>query len=281
MELVAPDGFDNYVWHNESTAKSIIANFADTVNVVRVQDANDCWGFDTRMVKALPEPEYELCPDTAVCTGDTVVLDAGADYLEYIWFDDSRFPTYTVRQSGEYWVKVLDGCFWLQDTTAIVYNETPVIAKLDTAIYGQVAIFPEGGTEPYRYALNDEDWQDENVFKKLENGTFIIQVEDFNTCMASDTIMLNSIIDIDVPNFFTPNKDGFNDVWEIEGLDKFPDSMIRIYDRFGKLLIEYKASEPGWNGEYLGKPVSSDAYWYVIEVLPVEKYLKGHITLKR
>ena len=64
-------------------------------------------------------------------------------------------------------------------------------------------------------------------------------------------------------------------------MDKFPDSIIKIYDRYGKLLIEYKASEPGWNGEYLDKPVPSDAYWYVIEVLPLEKMLKGHITLKR
>ncbi len=281
LQLVAPDGFDYYEWHNGSNERSIIANFADTVNFVKVRDGNNCWGFDSRMVKDLPAPEYELSPDAEVCEGDSIILDAGEDYLGYRWFDGSMQSTYTVRESGEYWVSVLDGCFWLQDTTNVTFNETPVIARLDTSIYGQVVIFPEGGTEPYIYAINEGEWQDENVFKKLENGTYILQVEDINTCSASDTIILNTVIDIDIPNFITPNNDGFNDRWEIDGMEKFPDSIIRIYDRFGKLLIEYKASEPGWNGEYLGKPVPSDAYWYVIEVLPIEKFLKGHLTLKR
>ncbi|MCU4154689.1 T9SS type B sorting domain-containing protein [Carboxylicivirga sp. A043] len=281
IELEANDGFDYYEWHNGDIGRYTYANFSDTVNIVKVRDSNNCWGFDTRMVHALPAPDYELCPDTAVCNGDSLLLEAGYDFIEYRWFDDSRFPTYTVKEPGEYWVSVLDGCFWLHDTTTVVYNETPVIARLDTLIYGQIGVLAEGGTEPYEYALNDEAWQEEGLFKELENGTYIVQVRDMNTCMATDTVLLNSMVDIDVPNFFTPNKDGFNDRWEIDGMEKFPDSIIKIYDRFGKLLIEYKASEPGWNGEYIGKPVPSDAYWYVIEVLPLRKLLKGHITLKR
>ncbi|WP_439184301.1 T9SS type B sorting domain-containing protein [Carboxylicivirga taeanensis] len=281
VPLEATAGFEYYEWHNGDVGRFTYANFSDTVNIVSVRDANGCWGFDTKMVHTLPAPDYELSPDTAVCMGDSLLLEAGYDYVDYRWFDDSRLPTYTVKEPGEYWVSVLDGCFWLQDTTTVIFNETPVIATLDTLIYGQIGVLAQGGTEPYVYAINDEEWQDENVFKKLENGTYIVQVKDVNACMAMDTVLLNTLVDIDIPNFVTPNNDGFNDRWEIDGMEKFPDSIIKIYDRFGKLLIEYKASEPGWNGEYLGKPVPSDAYWYVIEVLPLEKMLKGHITLKR
>ena len=281
LQLEATNGFDYYKWHNGDIGRFTYADYSDTVNVVTVRDANNCWGFDTRMVHALPAPDYELCPDTAVCTSDTIMLDAGVDYLEYRWNDGSRFPLYEVTQAGKYWVNVLDGCFWLSDTTTVVYNETPVITRLDTMIYGQIGVLAEGGTEPYRYAINDEEWQEENVFKQLENGRYIVQVQDINLCMTIDTVEINSLVDIEVPNFVTPNNDGVNDRWEIKGMEKFPDSIIKIYDRFGKLLIEYKASEPGWNGEYLGKPVPSDAYWYVIEVLPLMKMLKGHITLKR
>ncbi|WP_289055273.1 T9SS type B sorting domain-containing protein [Carboxylicivirga marina] len=279
--LEATPGFTSYKWHNNDLGTSIYANFSDTVNIVTVTDEHGCIGFDTKMVHALPAPDYELCPDTAVCNGDSLLLEAGYEFIEYRWFDNSRLPTFTVKEAGEYWVSVLDGCFWLQDTTRVVFNETPVIAQLDTLIYGQIGILAQGGTEPYQYAINEEAWQDENVFKDLENGMYIVQVHDLNTCMAADTVLLNSIVDIDIPNFVTPNNDGINDRWEIEGMDKFPDSIIKIYDRFGKLLIEYKASEPGWDGEYIGKPVPSDAYWYVIEVLPLKKMLKGHITLKR
>ncbi|TRX66504.1 T9SS type B sorting domain-containing protein [Carboxylicivirga sp. M1479] len=280
IELVATPGFASYKWHNNEIGQSTHASFSDTVNVVTVVDEHGCMGFDTKMVHALPAPDYELCPDTSVCSNDSLLLEAGYDYFDYRWFDGSRMPTFTVRQPGIYSVSVLDGCFWLSDTTTVVFNETPVIAQLDTLIYGQIGILAEGGTEPYEYALNDE-WQEENVFKQLENGTYILQVQDANYCMATDTVFLNSIVDIDIPNFVTPNNDGFNDRWEIDGLDKFPDSIIKIYDRFGKLIIEYKASEPGWNGEYLGRPVPSDAYWFIVEVIPLEKILKGHITLKR
>ena len=283
IPLEATDGFDYYKWHNGDIGRFTYANISDTVNVVTVRDANNCWGFDTRMVHALPAPDYELCPDTAVCNGDTLLLEAGYDFEYYRWNDDSDLflPTLTVRQPGKYWVTVRDECFWLSDTTEVVYNETPVIATLDTVIYGQIGILADGGTKPYLYAINDDDWQEENVFKDLDNGTYIVQVQDVNLCMVADTVSINSIVDIEVPNFVTPNNDGINDRWEIEGMDKFPDSIIKIYDRFGKLLIEYKASEPGWNGEYLGKHVPSDAYWYVIEVLPLKKIIKGHITLKR
>ncbi|MCT4588976.1 MAG: T9SS type B sorting domain-containing protein [Carboxylicivirga sp.] len=281
IRLEATSGYADYKWHNGDVGPITYSNFSDTVNVVTVTDVNGCKGFDTRMVHALPAPDYELCPDTAICTGETLLLDAGMDYLSYLWKGGGDGPTLEVNSPGKYWVSVRDECFIYSDTTEVVYVETPVIARLDTMIYGQIGILAEGGTEPYRYAINDEDWQDEGLFIDLENGRYIVQVQDVNLCMTTDTVNINSIIDIEIPNFVTPNNDGTNDRWEIKGMEKFPDSIIKIYDRFGKLLIEYKASEPGWNGEYLNKPVPSDAYWYVIEVLPLRKMLKGHITLKR
>jgi gliding motility-associated-like protein len=123
--------------------------------------------------------------------------------------------------------------------------------------------------------------QSESTFKKIANGTHTITVEDFNGCRADSTFALNSQYDIEVPNFFTPNGDGFNDTWEIGGLERLPESMISIYDRFGKLLVKYPASNPGWNGEYMNRPVPSDDYWYVIELKPVDKIIKGNVTIKR
>ena len=44
------------------------------------------------------------------------------------------------------------------------------------------------------------------------------------------------VVLVDYPKFFTPNKDGFNDYWQIQAINKFPNSIIYIFDRFGKLL---------------------------------------------
>ncbi|GEM_PF-1157929 len=281
IQLEATAGFDYYEWHNGDLGPMTYSNFADTVNVVTVRDANGCWGFDTRMVYSLPAPDYELCPDTAVCTGETLLLDAGLDYIAYKWNDGSTDSTKEVEEPGKYWVSVSDGCFILSDTTVVVYNPTPVIARIDTSIYAQVVLYPEGGTEPYKYAVNNGFEQDENVFKDLDNGEYEFTVADVNGCEAILTHTILEDLDLEVPNFFTPNGDGFNDTWTIKGLERLPDSEIRIYDRYGKLLIRYKASDPGWDGKYLGKPVRSDDYWYVVELHPTGKFIKGNITLQR
>jgi gliding motility-associated-like protein len=99
--------------------------------------------------------------------------------------------------------------------------------------------------------------------------------------MADSTFFLDVSYELDIPNFFTPNNDGQNDRWEIDGIERLPETKISIYDRYGKLLRKYAASEPGWNGEYLNRQVPSDDYWYVIELKPVNKIIKGNITIIR
>jgi gliding motility-associated-like protein len=300
LPLRVDGAFAAYEWHNGQTGSSIIAEFSDTVNTVMVQSQDGCWGFDSRIVKVLPEPDYHLPSDTAFCALDTLYLDGGVsfdytmsgamdpmnqitggDILSYTWQDGSIKRKLPIWEAGEYWVKAFDGCHHLQDTVSVVVHETPVIARLDTTIYGQIAVLAEGGTQPYSYRVNEADPQTDNVFRNLENGIYHLEVMDVNGCMALDTVSIFSLVDIDFPNFFTPNNDGYNDRWELSGMEKFPDSEIRIYDRFGKLLIKYLASDPGWDGRYMNQPVPSDAYWYVIHVKPIDKLLKGHLTLKR
>lgn len=279
--LNAGDGFASYLWHNGAVSSQIVAELADTVNFVTVTDANNCRGFDTKMVKYLPQPEVELLSDTSICSVDSCLLTAGWDYNDVLWSTGVSYPEIWVKDAGEYWLKASDGCFWLSDTMQLNINPTPVVARLDTSIYAQVVLYPQGGTEPYRYSLNNDYFQDENVFRNLANGDHVITVEDTNGCATTDTITINDNLNLEIPEFFTPNGDGINDSWIIKGIDKLPESEIGIYDRYGKLLVKYKASDQGWDGKYLGKMVRSDDYWYVIKLNPVNKIIKGNLSLKR
>ncbi|MCU4175574.1 T9SS type B sorting domain-containing protein [Carboxylicivirga sp. N1Y90] len=281
-EIVAVnENFPYYSWKNGESTSWIYAEAADSINRVIVRNDAGCYGFDTKLVTLMPTPEIELLPDTSICSVDTLSLEADPILEMWEWSDGSIDPLLEIYNAGEYWIRGDDGCFTYADTMQLVVNETPVIARLDTSIYAQVVLYPEGGTEPYKYAINDNEFQSENVFRNLENGEHVLYCEDDNGCLVAETVLFNNILDIDVPNFFTPNGDGFNDRWQIDGLERLPDSEIRIYDRFGKLLIKYLASEPAWDGTYLGKHVRSDDYWYVIELNPVQKILKGNLTLKR
>lgn len=285
-------------WHTGSTASSITATLMDTVNIIRVMNADNCWSWAAMTLKFFPNPEYNLGDDRSVCYPEDITID-GLEFLTIAYSDDERVfeigdwnwsngetnRFVNITESGEYWVEVRDreGCFVLRDTINVTIHPTPVIAALDSTVYAQIVVFADGGTQPYYYSLNDGNSQTSNVFKKVPNGNHIIWVEDINGCIASEQFLLNSQYDLDIPNFFTPNGDGYNDTWKIDGLEKLPESVISIYDRYGKLLIKYTylSKEEGWNGEYMGRPVPSDDYWYVIELIPVNKILRGNVTIKR
>jgi gliding motility-associated-like protein len=57
---------------------------------------------------------------------------------------------------------------------------------------------------------------------------------------------------------------------------------VKIYDRFGKLLVELDGAESeGWDGTYQGKKMPSTDYWYVITIGELDKLYSGHFTLMR
>ena len=91
----------------------------------------------------------------------------------------------------------------------------------------------------------------------------------------------NLIIKIDLkPKFFTPNNDGYNDLWQISVIKKFPNSKISIFDRYGKLLAELSSDDVGWDGFYNGKEMASDDYWFKVN-FNNKVVFSGHFALKR
>ncbi len=281
LQLDAGVGFASYRWHNGSSARQINAQMQDTINLVQVQNEYGCYGFASKTVRKLFRPDINLCSDTSVCQKDTFDIDAGADYISYLWNNGSTEQSIRVSEPGEYWVVVSDGCMIIRDTANVVYRELPIITHLDTTIYARVAVLVEGGTGPYSYSINNSLKGTENVFENLKSGEHMIEIEDYNGCKAMATVFLSADFDVVIPPFFTPNNDGINDRWEIEGIEKYPNTIIKIYDRYGKLLIKYLASDPAWDGRYYGQPVPTDDYWYVVESPLKGKVFKGHITLKR
>jgi len=67
-----------------------------------------------------------------------------------------------------------------------------------------------------------------------------------------------------VPKFFTPNGDGYNDYWNIKGVNNIfsSKSIIYIFDRYGKLMKQILPSSQGWDGTINGEPMPADDYWF-------------------
>ena len=104
--------------------------------------------------------------------------------------------------------------------------------------------------------------------------TYQVEVEDLNGCKASDeiNIKVKTVRKLYIPNAFSPNGDGINDLFYVygdAGISKI--KLFRIYDRWGELIFEetnIQANDPksGWNGKFNGKKLDNGVFVYVAEI---------------
>jgi gliding motility-associated-like protein len=128
----------------------------------------------------------------------------------------------------------------------------------------------------FEYAIDGYNFQDNNTFHNLLGGVYIVQVRDKKGCGVDE----QEIVLVDYPKFFTPNNDGYNDYWHILGIEKFPNSVTTIFDRYGKFLKQLMYNDIGWDGTFNGEKLFSSDYWFTVE-LGNGRDFKGHFSLKR
>ncbi len=101
---------------------------------------------------------------------------------------------------------------------------------------------------------------------------------------SSFLVFINPILCNDLtifPQFFTPNGDSFNDVWNVQGTSTDRNALVIIYDRFGKVLTQFNpATSNGWDGTYNGRLLPPSDYWFSYERFSDNTTLRGHFTLK-
>ncbi|OAZ04364.1 T9SS type B sorting domain-containing protein [Flavobacterium succinicans] len=132
------------------------------------------------------------------------------------------------------------------------------------------------GDGDFEYSIDGFNFQNNNTFNNISGGVYEVQVRDKKGCGFDK----REIVLIDYPKFFTPNNDGYNDYWHILGIEKFPESITNIYDRYGKLLKRLTFKDSGWDGTLNGEKLFATDYWFTVE-LGNGRNFKGHFSLKR
>ena len=128
----------------------------------------------------------------------------------------------------------------------------------------------------YEFSIDGINYQSNTLFTSVSKGNYIAYVRNTTTCeFATYPFTI-----LDYPTFFTPNGDEFNDIWKIDGLDLYPQAVISIFDRFGKLLKQMNSNSVGWNGNLNGTQLPADDYWFRL-VLNDNQIVNGHFSLKR
>ncbi len=95
---------------------------------------------------------------------------------------------------------------------------------------------------------------------------YTVTVIDANGCSNSDTVTVFVYPEIKIPNGFSPNSDGKNDVWQIDFIYQFPDCVVEVYNRWGEQLFYSKGYAVPFNGQYKGKDLPVGTYYYIINL---------------
>ena len=138
-----------------------------------------------------------------------------------------------------------------------------------------------GGTGNYSYLWSNGDTTN-SISLLLNPGVYSVSVIDDNDCVVDTSFTIASMSSDCIPNVFTPNDDGINDVWNLEDAHFFSDSEVRVYGRYGKLLFKSVGYSTPWNGtNEKGNSVEDGAYFYVIDLGNDIEKIKGTVTIIR
>ena len=298
---------DAQLEQNEITSQTDYVNetpFSQVLYVrVESDDNGECFGIGPHLnlsVHLLPEFEVDqtaiYCMDNQPIT--LLTFNPNGVY-NYEWKDDngiviSNLPTAEISVGGNYTVVATSsfGCESFPVSFTVVESTIADIGDEDVTIEdirdnNTIAINNANnnlGIGEYEFALDNiiGYYQDESFFSNVTAGVHTIYVKDKNGCGIAQL----EVFVLGFPKFFTPNNDGFNDTWSIKGFSNefTQESVIFIYNRYGKLIKQINPSFEGWNGLFNGYMLSSSDYWFVAQLVDqtgVTRTLRGHFSLIR
>ncbi len=226
----------------------------------------------------------------SICSGDVTQfhITNPANIDSVLWdFGDGitstvMQPVHRYAQPGSYQVKLTEmfnGASFT-DTLTIVIHRLPAVNLGDTILMyegAKINLHAGGGLQSYEWSTGSTD----SIISVTEQGSYSVKVEDWNCCYNSDTVFLK-VFKYFIPNAFTPNGDGLNDVFRVIGLYRDINFHMYIYDRWGELIFESDNIDKGWDGTFKNGKAPPDTYaWIVyIDFLGQDILTNGSIVLK-
>jgi gliding motility-associated-like protein len=267
----------SYLWQDGST-DSVFTAKESGLYWVEVSLAEGCKSRDSVYVHFTNEaPPFEIGKDTLLCAGQTYTLRAVAD-SSVLWQDGSKNTTYTVRQAGTYYAQAYKrGCL-VSDTVHVRYDEAIIPQKLlnysDTTLCSNeiltLSVNTQGSNLWYEWS---NGLTSQNILVE-ETGTYRVSVITPSGCRYTEQISITFHDCIDfIPNVITPNDDGINETFEIQGI-KADTWQLIIVNRWGKEVFKSDNYQNDW-----GKEAPEGVYYYHLRNLSIQKSWKGVISV--
>ncbi|MEJ1221469.1 T9SS type B sorting domain-containing protein [Sediminicola sp. 1XM1-17] len=191
-------------------------------------------------------------------------------------------PNFTNIAPGQHYITVshANGCIKTIDFEIEQYE--PLTLVLEQKNINEITAVASGGRQNYTFYLGDQDKGSKTTFFINRTDTYTVTVVDENGCEATQQIFVE-FIDIEIPNFFTPDGDGQNDFWKPKNEESWPNILTIIFDRYGREVYRMRLNDQGWDGFYKETELPTGDYWYVLKLKGEEddREFVGHFTLYR
>jgi gliding motility-associated-like protein len=311
-----PTGGNTYVWTTDATlsctscANPVASPLTRRTYYVTGASAFGCTNMDSVTVQVKQPFTVTVNKNDTLCIGQSKQLHASGAEL-YSWspaqyLDNANIanPRSTPTSTTTYTVVGHDdhGCF--TDTARVTLKVYP-IPTIDITNGDAITISVGSSVK-----LNTISSPDVNSWRWLPGGglscitcaepiaspreitTYAVTASNDGRCVARDQITITPICNnsnIYIPNTFSPNGDGANDVFYARGTGVYSIKNFRVFNRWGQLMYEKtnlgaNNASQGWDGTANGIKVQPDVYVYVVEVLCENNQLiplKGNVTLIR
>jgi gliding motility-associated-like protein len=264
--------------------------------------------FQTIYIKAAPpKPDLLVFGDTSACAGDTVILGASIFATRYAWSNGDTTQYLKAFNYGDYFVSIAaaNGCRNYSDTLFLGFNPPANISlnsPLQTNGYnvsapgaadGSIELTAGGGIAPYTFSWSNGATNED--LNGLNSGWYVVTLSDAGRCTVRDSIFLSDPVNtsigsimaegeftgIKIPNGFTPNGDGFNDTWKIDGLSPALErNEVLVFDARGMLAYRMQNYRAQWDGRDVNGTVLPDGdYFWVFKA--ANGAMKGNVNLRR
>ena len=293
---------------NYNNIKNPTATPTDTTEYILRAQWGACFREDTIKinVKLLPIPNAGY--DVRICLNDSTIITGSASHtsgtVNYNWSPsqyvrvDSVATTMAFAPATQtYTLTVTDnyGCnFRVTDSVQVIMQPAvPAFAGNDTlaGLNAPHKLMGSGGVQylwsPLTSGVSIDDPTLQYPTVKLVNdANFMLRVTDIAGCIGYDTVYVQVYQGPEyyIPNAFTPNGDGLNDIFRPIPVQMTRQEYFRVFNRFGELVFETNQYLKGWDGTFKGKPQSTGVYIWILkgeDAKGRKVELKGTVTIVR
>lgn len=271
-----------------------------------VTSGNGCVDSATKAFTTIypqPKADFTVSP-TDSCLGGTFYFtdlskSTTSNITNWNWnFGDGTKSTlqnpsrqYTSARTFNITLSIVNAQGCVSDTatkSVIVYPYPTVNAGADLFVLegGNVVINASAGGNNLLYRWTPSTYLNNDTTLKpittpADDITYRLTVTSQGGCKNFDEVFIKVLKSPTIPNVFSPNGDGVNDVWLIKYLESYPGNTVQIFNRYGQLVFNSKGYSKPWDGTMNGSPLPVGVYYYIIDPKNGRKAYTGSVTILR